>query len=58
VPWAKISNFSQAVASGRELRNGNCLERKRWKMTTNSFIGALQTGGPASDRADKMTLYG
>ena len=27
-------------------------------MTTNSFVGALQTGGPASDRADKMTLYG
>jgi hypothetical protein len=27
-------------------------------MTTNSFIGALQSGGPASDRADKMTLYG
>ena len=25
---------------------------------TNSFIGALQSGGPASDRADKMTLYG
>jgi hypothetical protein len=25
-------------------------------MTTNSFIGALQSGGPASDRADKMTL--
>jgi hypothetical protein len=27
-------------------------------MTTNSFIGALQSGGPASDRADKMTLCG
>ena len=27
-------------------------------MTTNSFVGALQTGGPASDRADKMKLYG
>jgi hypothetical protein len=25
---------------------------------TNSFIGALQSGGPASDRADKMKLYG
>ena len=25
---------------------------------TNSFVGALQSGGPASDRADKMKLYG
>src|SRR4029077_18751804 len=25
---------------------------------TNSFIGPLQTGGPESDRADKMKLYG
>ena len=27
-------------------------------MTTNSFIGALQSSGPAPDRADKMKLYG
>lgn len=27
-------------------------------MTTNSFIGALQSSGPAPDRADKMELYG
>jgi hypothetical protein len=27
-------------------------------MTPNSFIGALQSSDPASDRADKMKLYG
>jgi hypothetical protein len=58
VPSGKISNFSQAVASGRALPHGNILETKRANMTTNSFIGALQSSGPASDRADKMKLYG
>src|SRR5262245_28246304 len=43
---------------GNAIQRSPVAMRERPAMNPSSFIRALHTGGPASDRVDKMGLYG
>src|SRR5262249_53612791 len=54
-----FSNFSQATATTKVLDNGPSQhERPTMRSTDSSLARLLFSNGPASDRAEKMGLYG